>query len=94
MYECNCSNDHLYIKTTCVYRPHFTGPQGYIPPVIEPVYKDHMYKDQMLLDPKAVFVYMYKFHSMWISRYIGSPSHLYFGNMTLGDRLATTRTYC
>ncbi len=33
---------HLYIKTTCLRRPHFTGPQLDTFHVIEPAYKDHL----------------------------------------------------
>ncbi len=36
------SKDHMYIKTTNLYRPYFTGPQGYTIHVIEPTYKDHL----------------------------------------------------
>ncbi len=47
IYTCQtCSKDHLYITTTCLWRPHFTGPQVYtfhaIEPAIEPAYKDHL----------------------------------------------------
>ena len=38
-----CSNDHLYIQTSCLRSTHWTGPQKYTCYVIEPVYKDHLH---------------------------------------------------
>ncbi len=43
IYSETCSKDHPYIKTTCLYRPYITGPQGYTFHVNEPAYKDHLH---------------------------------------------------
>ncbi len=41
-YSQTCSKDHLFIKITCLERPHFTGPQRYTFHVIEPAYRDQL----------------------------------------------------
>ncbi len=53
-YSQTCSKDHLYIETTCIKRPHFTGPQWYTSHVTEPAYKrPPVYEDHILFIPRG-----------------------------------------
>ncbi len=59
-YSKTCLNDHLYINTTCLQGPHFTGPRGVLSMLLNLHIKTtcvHVYKDYILLVPSVVFIY-------------------------------------